>query len=134
MLIVEDNESDVFLIQEAIDAAALPVTVHVVRDGNEAVQFFDKADADASMPCPALVLLDINLPKKHGGEVLKHLRQSCRCGKALMIVVSSSDSAQDREQMKMLGADAYFRKPSEYDAFMKLSDIVKALIGGPTCQ
>ncbi|HEX7359600.1 MAG TPA: response regulator [Bryobacteraceae bacterium] len=128
LLIVEDNEADVFLIQQAIEAVKLPVTIHVVSDGNQAVQFFDRADADASVPCPALVLLDINLPKKHGGDVLKYLRQSRRCAKALVLVVSTSDSTQDREQMKSLGADGYFRKPSEYDAFMKLGEMVKLLL------
>lgn len=117
-----------FLIQQAIEAVKLPVTIHVVSDGNQAVQFFDRADADASVPCPALVLLDINLPKKHGGDVLKYLRQSRRCAKALVLVVSTSDSTQDREQMKSLGADGYFRKPSEYDAFMKLGEMVKLLL------
>ena len=131
MLVVEDNESDVFLIEEAVDTAKLPVTVQVVKDGEQAVQFFDKADADASIPCPALVLLDINLPKKQGGDVLKHMRQSRRCATALVIVVSSSDSWRDRQQMKSLGADEYFRKPSEYDAFMKLGEMVKTLLTEP---
>lgn len=129
MLIVEDNESDVFLIREAIRAAKLPVTVHIVKDGDQAVQFFETVDADASVPCPALVLLDINLPKKQGGEVLKHMRRSRRCAGALVIVVSSSDSARDRQQMKSLGADGYFRKPSEYEAFMKLGEMIKSFLG-----
>ena len=130
MLVVEDNESDVFLIQEAIETSKLPVVVHVVKDGEQAVQFFDRSDADASVPCPALVLLDINLPKKEGDEVLKHMRHSRRCAAALVIVVSSSDSPRDRQQMKSLGADGYFRKPSEYDSFMKLGEMVKTLLAG----
>ncbi len=132
VLVIEDNESDVFLIQEAIEKSGLPVTVRVVKDGEQAVRFFDRADADASMPCPALVLLDINLPKKNGGDVLKYMRQSRRCAAALVVAVSSSDSARDRQQMKSLGADGYFRKPSEYDAFMKLGEMVKTLLSGRT--
>jgi CheY-like chemotaxis protein len=128
VLVIEDNESDVFLIREAVEMSKLPVVVHVVKDGEQAVQFFDRADADASAPCPALVLLDINLPKKEGGEVLKHMRQSRRCAAALVLVVSSSDSPRDRQQMKSLGADGYFRKPSEYDAFMQLGEVVKTLL------
>jgi two-component system, chemotaxis family, response regulator Rcp1 len=57
------------------------------------------------------------------------MRGSRKCGKALVIAVSTSDSAQDRAQMKSLGANGYFRKPSAYDEFMKLGDIVKALLG-----
>lgn len=95
------------------------------------MQFFDQADSDPGAPCPTLVLLDINLPKKQGGEVLKHLRHSRRCADALVVIVSTSDSERDRQGMKKLGADEYFRKPSEYDEFMKLGDLIKALLGGP---
>ena len=129
MLIVEDNEADVFLIEEAIEAAKLRLSLHVVNDGDQAVRFFDRADADTAAPCPALVILDINLPKKQGRDVLKHMRGSRRCGEALVIVVSTSDSPQDRAQMKSLGANGYFRKPSAYDEFMKLGEVVKALLG-----
>ncbi len=127
---MEDNEADVFLIQEAIEAKKLPMALHVVRDGEQAVRYFDEADGNISAPCPSLVILDINLPKKQGGEVLKHMRRSHRCANALVIVVSTSDSARDREQMTELGANGYFRKPSEYAAFMKFGDVVKALLAG----
>ena len=132
VLIVEDDESDVFLIEEAIGAANLPVTIHVVRDGDQAVQFFDRNDGDAMTPSPALVILDINLPKKRGNEVLKYMRQSQKCGKAFVIAVSTSDSVRDRELMTNLGAHGYFRKPSAYDEFMKLGDMIKALLGETT--
>lgn len=125
---VEDNESDVFLIKEAIDNAGCSVTVHVVTDGEEAVRFFDRADQDATQPCPALVILDINLPKKQGNEVLKHMRRSRRCRHALILAVSTSDSNRDREQMQTLGANQYFRKPSDYEEFMRLGEIVQTLL------
>jgi CheY-like chemotaxis protein len=128
VLIVEDNEADVFLIREAIEAKKLPLALHVVRDGEQALQYFDQMDRDVSAPCPSLVILDINLPRKQGGEVLKHMRRSLRCRNALVIVVSTSDSARDREQMMELGANGYFRKPSEYSDFMKLGDIVMELV------
>jgi DNA-binding response OmpR family regulator len=130
VLIVDDNESDVFLIQEAIEATRLSLTLHVAKDGEQAIRFFDRADAQADTPCPALVILDINLPKKQGGDVLKHMRLSRRCADALVIVVSTSDSMHDREQMRNLGADGYFHKPSAYEEFMKLGDVVKTLLSG----
>jgi chemotaxis family two-component system response regulator Rcp1 len=130
VLIVDDNESDVFLIQEAIAATRLSLRLHVAKDGEQAIRLFDRADAQTDMPCPALVILDINLPKKQGGDVLKHMRLSRRCADALVIVVSTSDSAQDREQMRNLGANGYFHKPSAYDEFMKLGDLVKTLLSG----
>lgn len=134
MLIVEDNESDVFLIREAIEATKLPLTLQVVKDGSQAVQFVDRIDSDATMHCPALVILDINLPKMQGGEVLRHMRRSRKCARAPVVIVSTSDSGQDREQMANLGANEYFRKPSSYDAFMKLGDVVKGLLSGPREQ
>jgi DNA-binding response OmpR family regulator len=125
---VEDSESDVFLIEEAIRSAEAPAVLQVLKDGEQAVRFFDRVDGDGDVPCPALVILDINLPKKQGNEVLKHLRNSVRCAQARVIVVSTSDSARDREQMASLGANIYFQKPSGYDDFMKLGDIVKRLL------
>jgi chemotaxis family two-component system response regulator Rcp1 len=123
---VEDNESDVFLIREAIEATKLPLVLHMVQDGEQALRFFD----DLNTPCPALVILDINLPKAQGGDVLKHMHQSPKCGNVLVIAISSSESARDREQMTKLGANAYFRKPSNYEDFMKLGDMIKSLLGG----
>jgi len=130
VLIVEDNEADLFLIREAIEGQGLGLAIHVVRDGEQAIQYIDRADTDALTPRPSLVILDINLPRRQGGDVLRHMRQSTRCGDALVIAVSTSDSARDREQMTESGANGYFRKPSEYAAFMRLGDMVKGLLEG----
>jgi len=124
ILVVEDNPADVFLIRETIEAAGIKAPVHVVKDGEEATRFFDDADRDDSAPCPSLIILDINLPKKHGTEVLQHLRNSRRCREAPVIVVSTSDAARDREAVFQNGADAYFCKPSKYDEFLKLGDLI----------
>jgi two-component system, chemotaxis family, response regulator Rcp1 len=124
ILVVEDNPADVFLIRETIKATGIKAPIHVVKDGEEATRFFDHADHDDSAPCPSLVILDINLPKKNGVEVLQHLRGSQRCREASVIVVSTSSAAQDREAVMMNGADAYFSKPSKYDEFLKLGDLI----------
>jgi DNA-binding response OmpR family regulator len=111
-----------------MEATGLPLKLSVVSDGEQAVRFFDEAAGGSDMPCPTLVILDINLPKKQGGDVLKHMRQSGTCASTFVIVVSTSDSERDREGMMNLGADGYFRKPSDFDEFMRLGDIVKALL------
>jgi DNA-binding response OmpR family regulator len=129
ILVVEDNEADVFLITEAIREANLPVVLDVARNGEQATMFFDRADSGSDEPCPALMILDINLPRKPGFEVLRHMRRSRRCGSVPVIVVSTSDSEQDRARMNELGADGYFRKPSEYHEFMKLGQLVKGVLG-----
>ncbi len=125
---MEDNRSDVFLIRTALASAHLEVALHVFPDGEKATRFFEEVDADDSMPCPALVILDINLPKKHGDEVLQQMRKSRRCAGALVVVVTSSDSAGDRSRMANLGIEGYFRKPSEFEEFMKLGELVRTLL------
>ena len=117
-----------FLIRAAIQAADIHAGLHVVTDGEQAIRFFVEADGGHAAPCPGLVILDINLPKKQGGQVLEHMRQSRRCGNALVIAVSTSESARDREDMAKLGANGYFRKPSGYADFMKLGDMIKELL------
>ncbi|HEY3840823.1 MAG TPA: response regulator [Bryobacteraceae bacterium] len=126
---MEDNKGDVFLIREALAAADVDAEVHVVHNGNDATRFFDAADHDETAPCPNLVLLDLNLPKKSGDQVLQHLRKSVRCRNAKVLIVTSSDLAVERRALTALGATAYFRKPSEYAQFLKLGPVVKALLG-----
>lgn len=126
---VEDNKADVFLIREAIAAARVNAELHVVADGDKAIRFFADVDSDESAPCPILVILDINLPRRNGSEVLRNMRGTRRCANALVVVFTSSDSADDRRQMANLGANEYFRKSSDYKDFMKLGEVVKRLLG-----
>ena len=125
---IEDNKADLFLIREAIEGAQLGARLQVIHDGETAVQYFEQVERDASVPCPALVLIDINLPRKNGAEVLRYLRSTKRCSDALVLVVTSSDAAYDRERMASFGANGYFRKPSDYEQFMKLGDIIRGLL------
>lgn len=130
IVVVEDNKGDVFLIREAIQAANVDAVLDVISDGEKAVQFFERADQDDSVPCPNLVIIDINLPKQHGGQVLAYMRKTRRCANTLALIVTSSDWIKDRDDMAKLGANGYFRKPSHYDEFMKLGEIVKGLLCG----
>lgn len=125
---VEDSKADLFLIRQAIAAAEVNAAVVVVSDGHQAVEFIDNAEAGEDGACPDLVLLDLNLPKKDGVEVLRHLRNSASCKDALVVVVSSSDSMRDREAVSALGFNGYFRKPSLYAEFMKLAPIIRELL------
>jgi len=130
VLVIEDNRADVFLIRDALRTADIDAEIHVVTDGEAAVAFFERVDADSAGVCPSLVILDLNLPRKRGVDVLRHMRQSRRCAEAPVLVVTSSDSHHDREAALALGANAYFRKPSEYDSFMQLGDVARQLFGG----
>jgi chemotaxis family two-component system response regulator Rcp1 len=128
ILLVEDNRADVFLIQEAIQVAGIQAEIEVLADGEGAIQYFERMDVDASMTCPAIMILDINLPKRPGNEVLAHMRRTNRCRETAVVVVTSSDSDRDREEMARLGIKEYFRKPSDFASFMKLGDILKDLL------
>ena len=130
-MIVEDNEADEFLIRRAIEGAGLNAKLHVVRDGEQAIRYFDLTDGVESPEIPDLVILDINLPKRAGGEVLRHMRHSLSCARALVIGMSTSDSVLEREELIKLGAYEYFRKPSEYEEFMKLGALVKRALDLP---
>jgi chemotaxis family two-component system response regulator Rcp1 len=128
ILIVEDSKSDVFLIRQALQKSEINAQIHVVDDGEKAVRFFDQADADPDGPCPDLILLDINMPRYKGGDILRRLRASSRCDNAMVLIVTSSDSQRDRAEMDALGANGYFRKPSEFSEFMKLGHLVRELL------
>jgi chemotaxis family two-component system response regulator Rcp1 len=128
VLVVEDNKADVFLIREALTEAQVKADIRVIDDGEKAMRFFTQSDSDDTLVCPALIILDINLPRRKGGEILRHIRDSGRCANVLVLVVTSSDSTRDREEMEKFGIAGYFRKPSEYAEFMKLGPIVKQLL------
>jgi len=128
--VVEDSKADLFLIRQAIAAAQVNAAVAIVNDGRQAMEFIDQAAAGQGVSCPDLVLLDLNLPKKNGIEVLRYMRNSSACRNARVLVVTSSDSADDREAVKALGFDGYFRKPSVYAEFMKLGLMIRELLIG----
>lgn len=130
ILLIEDSDSDVFLIREAIDSAQIGAEVHVVADGQAATQFIDDVDRSRDMHAADLVVLDLNLPKRNGDEVLKHLRASPRFRDAIVLIVSSSDAPRDRHAVSELSVAGYFRKPSGYFEYMKLGPMIKALLEG----
>jgi CheY-like chemotaxis protein len=128
ILIVEDSKSDVFLMREAIAKAQVDAEIHIVQDGHDAIRYFDVVAADTETPCPDLILLDMNLPKQTGDEVLKYLRRMGRCSSAKVLIVSSSDAPRDRASVEAYSLAGYFRKPSNYREFMKLGPLVKGLL------
>lgn len=105
----------------------LPLRIYVVPDGEQAINFISRAESDPEAPCPDLVLLDLNLPRKDGFEVLRRLRQSEKCRDIPVIVITSSNAPLDRSMAADLGA-RYFRKPPSYDEFMKLGAELKSVL------
>jgi len=105
----------------------LPLEVHVTPDGQRAIDFIAKAETDPDAPCPDLVLLDLNLPKRHGFEVLRRLRSSEKFKSVPVLIITSSNAPSDHQQAAEFGA-SYFRKPPNYEDFMKLSGVMKRLL------
>jgi len=105
----------------------LPLEVHLVTDGQEAIEFIERAEADPHAPCPNFLVIDLNLPKRSGFEVLQRLRASEKCKTIPALVITSSDSSDDRKRAAGWGA-SYFRKPPSYEEYMKLGGVLKRLL------
>ncbi len=129
ILLAEDNFADVVLIREAFKGLKHAHSLLVVEDGEKAIDLVERIDQQESIPCPSLLLLDLNLPRRTGIEVLRRLRQSPRCGHIPVVILTSSDAPKDREYANRLAADSYFRKPSDLQEFMKIREIVERLLG-----
>lgn len=114
-------------MREAIRHENLPIDLHIVSDGQQAIEFLEHAESDENAPCPQCMLLDLNLPKVEGFEILRRVRASEKCSAIPVVVITSSDSPSDRSQAAALGA-GYFRKPPSYDEFLKLGRVLKQLI------
>jgi CheY-like chemotaxis protein len=126
-MLVEDSPADVYLVREAMREEGLECDLRIAEDGEKAIQIIDRVDQDVDTPAPKLALLDINVPKKNGTQVLERLRQSPRCGNIPIVMISSSDSPAERRRAFELGATDYFRKPSSLNEFMQLGKLVRRL-------
>jgi len=107
LLLIEDNPSDVLLIQEAVRTSAVSAHVAIAGDGEDGLRMLTGADYD-------LVILDLNLPKLTGHEVLKRY---CPDGCSPIVVFTASNNPRDREKALALGAKGYVVKPMNFDQF-----------------
>ena len=104
---------DILLVREAIADRGLDAELNILEDGEAAIEFIQDIDKRDDGICgPTVVLLDLNLPRATGFEVLSHLRKSQKCARVPVIVMTSSPARADRERTAALGANAYFLKPS----------------------
>ena len=123
IVLVEDNQTDVFLVKEALEHHGVNAVLTCHRDGEEMLRYIDDIDAGAS-PCPDVILLDLNLPRHNGKVVLERMRQSRVCGDVPVIVVTSSRALEDQADVARLGATRYFYKSIDYDEAMTLGAVV----------
>jgi len=130
ILLAEDNPADVLLVRRALKQHNIEHQLHVVKDGAEALEFMDNMGKPGNVPCPDLMLLDLNMPKVDGPQVLKEFRKNDACVHTPVIVVTSSDTPKERLKMSELGVACYFRKPLELAAFMQLGAVVGQVLNG----
>jgi CheY-like chemotaxis protein len=127
ILVVEDNEADYMLVQEALQEHSVEVDLVLATDGEQAIDLLSDI-AERNGRCPDLVLLDLNLPKKTGQEVHRHIRALSSCSNVRVVIFSSSDTAKDKAEAASLGAVRYIQKPGNLDDFMKIGGVIKELL------
>ena len=129
VLLADDNPSDVYLIREALREHAVDCTLHVVSDGKDALALVSGETGNAETASISLIILDLNLPRHDGIEILQKLRQSMAFERVPVVVLTSSDSPRDWVQANELGVARYLRKPSSLEEFLGLGAIFKELLG-----
>ena len=120
ILLVEDNPGDIRLTKEALKDARVGNNLHVTMDGVEALAFLRKQGKHASAPRPDLILLDLNLPKKNGREVLEEIKAEDALRHIPVVILTTSQAEQDVVESYRLQANAYVTKPVDLDQFLKV--------------
>lgn len=124
LLYVEDEDAAVFLFETAVKEVALELQLFRVSDGEQAIAFLERRGAYQTAPMPGLILLDLNLPRKNGFEVLAEVQRDASLAAIPVVVFTSSPLASDRQKALALGARHYITKPSTFDGFL---DAVKTV-------
>ncbi len=119
ILLVEDNPGDVLLTQEAFREGDYSPRLSVVEDGEEALQFLKRQGTFKNAPRPDLILLDLNLPKKDGRELLADVKQDPELHLIPVIVLTTSSAEQDIRRAYSLHANCYLTKPLDMESFLR---------------
>jgi CheY-like chemotaxis protein len=128
VLLAEDNPSDVYLIREALREHGVDCPLRVAADGKDALDIISGEASDTAAGCLGLIILDLNLPRHDGIEILQKLRESAKFENIPVVVPTSSGSPSDRLKAITLGATRYLRKPSSVDEFLGLGALFKELL------
>ena len=119
ILLVEDSPTDVMMTREAFEQARLVNTLHVVEDGVQALAFLRQEGMYASSPRPDLILLDLNLPRKNGVEVLEEIKSDHHLQSIPIVILTTSHAEQDILSSYDLHANCYIVKPVGFEKFFK---------------
>jgi CheY-like chemotaxis protein len=120
VLLVEDSPGDVRLTREALKDAKVHLNLHVAADGVEAMAFLNRSGDHVGAPRPDLILLDLNLPKKDGRQVLEEIKQSTILKSIPVVVLTTSASEADILRSYRLHANCYITKPVDLEGFLSV--------------
>jgi CheY-like chemotaxis protein len=120
VLLVEDSPGDVRLTREAFKDAKVHISLHVASDGAEAMAFLGREGSYVNAPRPDLILLDLNLPKKDGREVLEEIKESASLKTIPVVILTTSASEEDILRSYRLHANCYITKPVDLAGFLKV--------------
>jgi CheY-like chemotaxis protein len=120
ILLVEDDPGDVLMTQEAFEHHKIRNALHVVSDGAEALRYVRREPPYEAMPRPGLILLDLNLPKKDGREVLAEIKADPDLRTIPVVVLTTSEAEEDILRSYFLHANAYVTKPVDFDRFVEV--------------
>ena len=125
ILLIEDNAGDITLTREALEESKVKNNLFVARDGEEAMEFLNKQGRYSDMPTPDLILLDLNLPKKDGREVLRDIKDDPVLKAIPVVVLTTSDADADILKAYELAANCYIKKPVDFERFIEVVKNIK---------
>ena len=125
IFLAEDNPGDVRLFLEALNSRNLQFDLTVAEDGQKALAMIQTVAAGDPAKSPDIIVLDVNLPKHNGDEVLRQVRADPRLHTVPVVMLTSSESPADQARAVELGADLYIRKPSDLDELMEIAKVIE---------
>ena len=125
ILLVEDSPSDTDLTVEALAAAKVTNRLSIVEDGVQAMEFLHREGQYAHAPRPDLILLDLNLPRKDGREVLAEIRSDAKLTSIPVVVLTTSQAEQDVLRAYALHANCYITKPVDFNQFLEVIEAIE---------
>ncbi|WP_330274231.1 response regulator [Lentzea sp. NBC_00516] len=120
VLLVEDDPGDALMTQEAFEHHKIRNSLHIVKDGVEALEFLRREGQYENAPRPGLILLDLNLPRKDGREVLSEVKNDAELRSIPVVVLTTSEAEEDILRSYSLYANAYVTKPVDFDRFIEV--------------
>lgn len=128
ILLAEDNSADVYLIREALKEHNVTCPIRLVSDGKDVLRLISSQDPPPPNQDLGLIILDLNLPRHDGIEILQRLRENPSLANVPVVVLTSSDSPRDLQIATQLGATRFLRKPSNLEQFLSLGAVFKELL------